>query len=226
TVIDFLGTDFLALLDGVEGLDALGETVVIDGAVGEGAVSWDDFLLRAEHGAVADVRAREAALTPESTSDIIFTSGTTGSPKGAMLTHGASVRTYRAWVERVGLVPGDRYLVVYPLFHTAGLKSGALACFLTGATVVPHAVFDAASVMRRVTEERISVLPGPPTVFLSIMNDPDLPAFDLSTLRLSVTGAATTSPDVIRRMRDDLHIPSIVCGYGLTETHGTVSMCR
>jgi acyl-CoA synthetase (AMP-forming)/AMP-acid ligase II len=115
---------------------------------------------------------------------------------------------------------------VYPFFHTAGLKSGALACFLTGATLVPHAVFDVPSVMRRVVEEKISVLPGPPTVFLAIMNDPDIDSYDLSTLRLSVTGAATTPVEVVRRMRDDLHIESIVTGYGLTETHGTVSMCH
>ncbi len=226
TVTDFLGTNFPALLKDVTHLEMLQQTVVIDGPVDGGLVSWDSFLGLAESAAAEEVRAREAALTADSTSDIIFTSGTTGSPKGAMLTHGASVRTYRAWADRVGLRPGDRYLVVYPLFHTAGLKSGALACFLTGATVVPHAVFDVPSVMRRVAQEGITVLPGPPTVFLSIMNDPDLAEFDLSTLRLSVTGAATTPPDVIRRMRDDLHIASIVCGYGLTETHGTVSMCH
>jgi acyl-CoA synthetase (AMP-forming)/AMP-acid ligase II len=226
TVTDFLGTDFPALLEGVERREVLKETVVIDGPLRPELVSRESFLGRAAAVPAAEVGAREAGLTAESTSDIIFTSGTTGAPKGAMLTHGASVRTYRAWVERVGLQPRDRYLVVYPLFHTAGLKSCALACFLSGATAVPHAVFDVPSVMRRVVEERISVLPGPPTVFLSIMNDPNLPAFDLSSLRLSVTGAATTPPEVIRRMRDDLHIESIVCGYGLTETHGTVSMCH
>jgi acyl-CoA synthetase (AMP-forming)/AMP-acid ligase II len=226
TVTDFLGTDFPALLEGVENLDGLQDTVVIDGPIRRDQVAWESFLGRAPAVPAAEVRAREAALTTDSTSDIIFTSGTTGAPKGAMLTHGASVRTYRAWAERVGLLENDRYLVVYPLFHTAGLKSGALACLLMGATVVPHAVFDVPSVIRRVVEERITVLPGPPTVFLSIMNDPDLPGFDLSTLRLSVTGAATTPPEVIRRMRDDLHIGSIVCGYGLTETHGTVSMCH
>jgi acyl-CoA synthetase (AMP-forming)/AMP-acid ligase II len=113
---------------------------------------------------------------------------------------------------------------VYPFFHTAGLKGGVLASVLCGATVVPHAVFDVPSVLRRVEEERISVLPGPPTVFLSIMNDPELPAFDLSSLRLSVTGAATTPVEVVRRMRDDLHIEGIVTGYGLTETHGTISV--
>jgi len=226
TVTNFLGADYVAMLDGVEGLNSIEEIVVLDGPVRDGLTSWETFMARAAKTPVADVIDREAAIGPDSTCDIIFTSGTTGAPKGAMLTHGASIRTYIGWRDRVGLQRADRYLVVYPFFHTGGLKSGALACLLTGATVVPHAVFDVPSVMRRVVEERINVLPGPPTVFLSILNDPELPNFDLSSLRLSITGAATTPVEVVRRMRDDLHIEGIVTGYGLTETHGTVSMCH
>jgi HIP---CoA ligase len=226
TVTNFLGVDYVNMLDGVEGLQSIEEIVILDGPLRDGLTSWDTFMSRAEQAAPSAVAEREARLTPDTTCDIIFTSGTTGSPKGAMLTHGASVRTYIGWRDRVGLRRADRYLVVYPFFHTGGLKSGALACLLTGATVVPHAVFDVPSVMRRVVEERISVLPGPPTVFLSIMNDPELPNFDMSSLRLSITGAATTPVEVVRRMRDDLHIEGIVTGYGLTETHGTVSMCH
>jgi acyl-CoA synthetase (AMP-forming)/AMP-acid ligase II len=101
-----------------------------------------------------------------------------------------------------------------------------LACVLRGATVLPHAVFDAGVVMRRVVDEQISVLPGPPTVFQSILEHPGREAFDLSTLRLSVTGAASVPVEVVRRMREDLGIATVVTGYGLTETTGTVSMCR
>jgi acyl-CoA synthetase (AMP-forming)/AMP-acid ligase II len=212
TVSDFLGTDYLEMLDGVAGLDALEEKVTFDGP------GWASLVNRAGPPL--------PTVTPDQVSDIIFTSGTTGAPKGAMLTHQASVRTYWAWSERVGLRRGDRYLVVYPFFHTAGLKSGVLASVLRGATIVPHAVFDVPAVIRRVAEERISVLPGPPTVFQSIMNHPDLAHFDLSTIRLGLTGAASTPVEVVRRMRDDLHIETVVTGYGLTETTGTVSMCR
>ena len=226
TVTSFLGVDYVTMLDAVEGLESIEEIVILDGPLRDGLTSWDTFMSRAGQVPASAVAEREARVEPDSTCDIIFTSGTTGAPKGAMLTHGASVRTYIGWRDRVGLQRADRYLVVYPFFHTGGLKSGALACLLTGATVIPHAVFDVPSVMRRVVEERISVLPGPPTVFLSIMNDPELPSFDLSSLRLSVTGAATTPVEVVRRMRDDLHIEGIVTGYGLTETHGTVSMCH
>jgi HIP---CoA ligase len=143
-----------------------------------------------------------------------------------VLTHGASVLTYGEWSRLVGLREGDRYLVVYPFFHTAGLKSGVLACILTGASIHPQPVFDVPTVMRRVAEERITMLPGPPTVFQAILNHPDLPSFDLSSLRLSVTGAAVVPVSIVRRMRDELHFENVVTGYGLTETTGTVSMCR
>ncbi|HXZ62871.1 MAG TPA: AMP-binding protein, partial [Acidimicrobiales bacterium] len=165
---DAVGTDLLALLDEAGGLPSLRATVVTDGPPRPGAVPWVDFTARG-----ATVNPGELP-TPraEDLSDIIFTSGTTGAPKGAMLDHGPSVRTYEAWSDAVGLRRGDRYLCVYPFFHTAGLKSAVLACVLRGATLVPHAVFDAGVVMQRVAAERITVLPGPPTVFQSILEHP------------------------------------------------------
>ena len=105
-------------------------------------MSWADFLARGADVDDAEIDAREAALTGDTMCDIIFTSGTTGAPKGAMLRHGASVRLYDAWSDVVGLRHGDRYLLIYPLFHTAGLKSGLLASLLKGATLLPHLVFD------------------------------------------------------------------------------------
>jgi len=226
TVTDFLGHDVLGQLTGVSGLDDLEETVVLEGPVPARHPSWEEFVARGTRVEPSEIDRRRRALGGEDASDIIFTSGTTGDPKGAVLGHEASVRTYLAWSDLVGLRRGDRYLVVYPFFHTAGLKSGILACVLRGATIVPQAVFDVAAVMRRVAEERISMLPGPPTVFQSILNDPDFASFDLSSLRLSVTGAATVPVEVVRRMRDELRFETVVTGYGLTETTGTVSMCR
>ncbi len=219
---NMLGTDLFELLDGVGDLPALRERVVTEGPNRSDSTPWADFVRRGD----PDPDGPWPIVRPEDLADIIFTSGTTGAPKGAMLAHGPSVRTYTAWVDAVGLCRGDRYLCVYPFFHTAGLKSAVLACVLRGATILPHAVFEAGAVMRRVAEEHISVLPGPPTVFQSILEHPERDTVDLSTLRLSVTGAATVPVEVIRRMRDDLHIATVVTGYGLTETTGTVSMCR
>ncbi len=226
TVTDLLGSDLVALLAVVPGLEALEEIVVLEGPPRPGSTTLAEFNARATPAHGREVARRRAAVAEHDASDIIFTSGTTGAPKGAVLGHGASVCTYLAWSELVGLRRGDRYLVVYPFFHTAGLKSGALACVLRGATILPHAVFDVVPVMERVAAEQITMLPGPPTVFQSILNHPDFASFDLSSLRLSVTGAATIPVDVIRRMRDELRFETVVTGYGLTETTGTVSMCR
>ena len=226
TVTDMLGSDLVELLAGVPGLESLEEIVVLEGPACSGCTTVAELTARATDAHRPEVARRRAALRADDASDIIFTSGTTGKPKGAVLGHGASVRTYLAWSELVGLRRGDRYLMVYPFFHTAGLKSGLLACVLRGATIVPHAVFDVVPVMEQVASERITMLPGPPTVFQSILNHPDFASFDLSSLRLSVTGAAIVPVDVVRRMRDELRFETVVTGYGLTETTGTVSMCR
>ncbi|MDQ1479049.1 MAG: HIP---CoA ligase, partial [Actinomycetota bacterium] len=158
--------------------------------------------------------------------DILFTSGTTGAPKGAMLMHAASIRAYEAWSDVVGLREGDRYLIVNPFFHAFGLKAGILASLLKGATIVPHPIFDVPSVMQRIPEERITMLPGPPAIFQTILNHPDLDQFDFSTLRLSVTGAAPITTEMIIAMREKLGFENVVTGYGLTEAHGIATMCR
>ncbi len=227
---DVLGSDLIASLEGVDGLEALRQTVVVSGPPRRGAETWAGFLQRGGEGPGDELGdelvRRQAVIAGDDLSDLIFTSGTTGAPKGAMLTHEASVRTYVAWSDAVGLRRGDRYLCVYPFFHTAGLKSCVLACILRGAAIVPHAVFDAPAVAAVTAAQRNTKMPGPPTVFQSLLDHPDAASFDLSTVRLSVTGAAVVPVEIVRRMRDDLHIATVVTGYGLTETTGTVSMCR
>ena len=226
TVTDFLGTSFPEQLDGVPGLDALEEIVVLDGPPHAGCTGFDEFLARGTSVPGSEIDDRVAAISADDACDIIFTSGTTGSPKGAVLGHGASIRTYLSWSELVDLRERDRYLVVYPLFHTAGLKSGVLACVLRGATAYPVPVFDVPAVLDLVEAERITMLPGPPTVFQTIIDHPDRASRDLSSVRSSVTGAAVVPVEVVRQMREVLGIKTVVTGYGMTETTGTISMCR
>ena len=170
--------------------------------------------------------ARAAAVEPGDVSDLIFTSGTTGRPKGAAATHAQSLRTFGTWSSIVGLGAGDRYLVVNPFFHTFGYKAGILACLMAGATVVPEPVFDAAAVMARIGAERISVLPGPPTLYQTLLADPRRAEHDLSSLRLGVTGAAVVPVELVQAMRDELGFGTVLTAYGLTESCGTVTMCR
>jgi HIP---CoA ligase len=226
TVTDFLHTDYVALLEGAGRPACLERTVVLHGPVPGGCVGWEGFLAGAADVDPAVGVKRAGAIAPDDVSTVIFTSGTTGAPKGAMLRHEASVRAFTAWSDVVGLQEGDRYLVINPFFHTFGLKAGILACLVKGATIVPHATFDVPDVMRRVDEERITMLPGAPAIYQTILEHPDLDRFDLSSLRLAVTGAATVPVEMIRRMASELTFTNIVTGYGLTEATGIVTMCR
>jgi len=223
----FLGNDYPALLAaaGVE-LPDLGRTVILRGEASDGTVSWAEWLAAGEKVAPAAAAARIGAVAPTDLSDIIFTSGTTGRPKGAMCTHSQTLRVFEAWSDIIGLRAGDRYLVVNPFFHTFGYKAGWVACLLKGATIIPQAVFDVPETMERIAEEQVSVLPGPPTLFQAILDSPDRARHDLSSLRLAVTGAAVVPVQMIHRMRDELTFHTIITGYGLTEATGTVTMCR
>jgi acyl-CoA synthetase (AMP-forming)/AMP-acid ligase II len=227
TVTDFLDTDYVALLREAElDLPHLDEIVILRGTVPAGTTSLADFLSAASKVSADELRQRADSVTGDDLCHIMFTSGTTGLPKGAMLIHRAICKGYDTWCEVVGMVPGDRYLIVNPYFHSFGFNSGVLACLMRGATNLPHAVFDVPAVMKRVPIDRITFLPGPPAIYQTILNHPDLDKFDMSSLRLSVTGAAAIPVEMIYQMRERLGFETIVTGYGLTETSGIVTMCR
>ena len=192
----------------------------------DGRDGWDEFLASGDGVDPAEIDARADAVGADDLSDILFTSGTTGNPKGVMETHGATLRAYQAWSDVVGLRAGDRYLIVNPFFHAFGYKAGWLAAMLTGATIHPQAVFDVDAVLERVAREHITMLPGPPTLFHTILDHPRRADHDLSSLRLAVTGAAAIPVELILRMRDELTFETIITGYGLTESCGIATMCR
>ena len=138
TVNGFLDTDYVAMLrDADVDLPALERIVVLRGDTPDGTMTFADYLAAGDAIAETDAIARIEAIGPDDLSDIIFTSGTTGRPKGAMVTHGQSLRVYEAWTDVIGLRQGDRYLIINPFFHTFGYKAGWMACILRGATIVP-----------------------------------------------------------------------------------------
>ena len=156
-------------------------------------------------------------------SDIIFTSGTTGRPKGAMLNHRQTLRMYEEWATLADLREGDRYLQINPYFHTFGLKAGLVTSFLRGATMLPVAVFDVDKVVDLIERERITMLPGPPTLYHSLLTVGD--KSKLSTLRAGVTGAADIPVELVRRIHGELPFQTLMTGYGLTEA-GNVTLSR
>ncbi len=226
SVTGFLDTDYPALLasSGVP-LPSLAHTVILAGDADNGAVAYDDFVSGGRSVSDAAVDARVAAIKPDDPSDVVFTSGTTGSPKGVVMTHAQTLRAYLDWCDWADLRTGDRYLIVNPFFHIFGYKAGCLASLMRGATIFPLAVFDPEVVCEIVEREAITVLPGAPTLYQSLLDHPGRGAHDISSLRLAVTGAADIPVELIRRVRQELPFERILTGYGLTEA-GTVTGSR
>jgi acyl-CoA synthetase (AMP-forming)/AMP-acid ligase II len=229
----FLGVDRLRLLresgplDGVHTIVRV--PVIYDKCETMGPVAgtapWTDLEERAAGTPATEAEDRARAVSPDQVSDILFTSGTTGQSKGAMSAHRQSLGVAGSWAECGGLTAADRYLVINPFFHSFGFKAGILACLLRGTTIVPQQTFDTAETLRTIERERITVLPGPPTLYQSILDCPDRTRYDLSSLRLAVTGAATVPVALVERMRSELSFRSVLTAYGLTEAV-VATMCR
>ena len=174
-------------------------------------------------GFLEDGAPFERAVTGTDVADIIYTSGTTGRPKGVMMNHAQNLRMYAEWCDLADLRRGDRYLIVNPFFHTFGYKAGCIASFIRGATMLPVPVFDIDTVVELIAAERITMLPGPPTLYHSLLAVED--KAKLATLRAGVTGAADVPVELIRRVHEELPFQTLATGYGLTEA-GTATMSR
>jgi len=211
----------------VAGLPDLETLVAVGPAAADpppATVPWQRFLDDAAHVDPARVEKLAEAVTPDDVADILFTSGTTGRSKGAVSTHRQTLGAARAWAGLTAVTADDRYLVVSPFFHSFGSKAGYLVCLLTGATALPVAVFDTTAVLDALERERITIMPGAPTLYQSLLDDPSLPGRDLGPLRLAVTGAATVPQTLVERMSTELGIDTVLTGYGLTEAP-VVTLC-
>lgn len=226
TVEGFLGNDYVTMLDQAGGSEHLTTTVVMRGTTPDGSVSWDDFLASGDDVDPQAVRQRLDELTSDDLSDIMFTSGTTGAPKGVMCTHGQTLRGFTDWANIVGLRSEDRYLVINPFFHSFGYKAGIVSGMAAGCTLVPQSVFDVNQAVENIKNERISMIPGPPTLYQTILNHPDFNPAEIDSLRLAVTGAAAVPVELITQMREVMGFETVVTAYGLTEACGIATVCR
>ena len=228
SVGDFLDTDYTQMLAN-EDIGSINDIVVFNPTAND-SLSWNDFYDSGEqhltkYGSDAlDQRISEIQSTD--LSDILFTSGTTGAPKGVMTSHEQNIRTFKVWTELLGLNENDRYLIINPFFHSFGYKAGILAGLMRGTTLLPHQVFDPELILERIEREKITMMPGPPTLFQSILSSENLDKFDISSLSKATTGAAVIPIELITKMRKELGINTVLTAYGLTESCGLVSMCR
>ena len=235
TVEGFLGNDYVSMLRGAgEGDEASGELPDLErivllrdtGARPDGTLSLEEFVATGAEVPADEVTARINELTGDDLSDLLFTSGTTGAPKGVKLSHAQTLRAFGDWADIGGLRVDDRYLCINPFFHAFGYKAGIVASFMTGATLVPMATFDLDAVADLIEAERISVIPGPPTIYQTLLNHPGFDAERASTLRLAVTGAAVVPVELVERMRNELGFDTVVTAYGMTEASGCATICR
>jgi len=218
SVKTFLGIDYFKLLE-KEDLPRLEHQIALD----------ED---KAEDPNLAFSYLKEQTLNLEmpevsetDMADIIFTSGTTGKPKGVISSHLQNIKVFDYWSTYIGLTENDRYLIVNPFFHTFGYKAGWLAAVIKGATAYPCPVFDADKIIETINEQKISMLPGPPTLYQSILTSKLINTLNISSLRLGVTGAASIPVQLIKDMKEKLGFETVITAYGLTESTGVVTMC-
>ena len=172
-------------------------------------------------GDVDDARLSEITATLKATDpiNIQFTSGTTGFPKGATLTHRNILNNGFFIGEAMRLTPADRLCIPVPLYHCFGMVLGNLACLTHGATIVyPNDGFDALSVLQTVQDERCTGLHGVPTMFIAELDHPRFAEFDLSTLRTGIMAGSPCPTEVMKRVVADMNLGQITIAYGMTET--------
>jgi acyl-CoA synthetase (AMP-forming)/AMP-acid ligase II len=212
---DIQGTDPLATLHAADPLLA-GLPVVTLAGEHDHAVSWERFIAEGETTSPGRVDERLAAVTADDLAHVIFTSGTTGAPKGAMITHQAILRTAGQLAERFEVDRRERIFVVLPFFHVFGLAMHLMAATVQ-ATCVISAIFDSDELVRIIERERVTVLPGPPTIFQGLLEAPSRARTHLSSLRLAFVTSTGVPGALVRRLLDEGVFQYVTGGYGLTE---------
>lgn len=201
-------------------LPDLRQVVCFDGASGL-AVGFDAFSASGSGVDDATLDARITSISPEDLVDILFTSGTTGAPKGVPLTHRQSIAACEAMqTELLNFAPGDCFCVVYPFAHNAGYRAGWQMSLLYGVRVVPVRSYDAHDMLTMLAREKPVYVPAPPPIFRAMLDHPDRAQFDLSSVRIAATGGTDVPVSLVSDMRRDLGVRHVVTGYGLTETAG------
>jgi len=185
----------------------------------QGFLPWQALAEWAGQTTLEAFTARQQSLQFDQPVNIQYTSGTTGAPKGATLSHYNILNNGLMVGESLGLTSADRMVIPVPLYHCFGMVMANLGCITHGSTMVyPNDAFDAELTLRAVAEERASILYGVPTMFIAMLDHPARQAMDLSSLRSGIMAGATCPIEVMRRVIDQMHMAEVQIAYGMTET--------
>lgn len=200
-------------------LPALREVILLDEVAAAGTRSWQQLVAFGDAAALAQLHAVEPELGFDDPVNIQFTSGTTGAPKGATLTHHNIINNGWFIGEAMRLTEHDRLCIPVPFYHCFGMVLGNLACVTHGACmVIPGEGFDALTTLETVATERCTGLHGVPTMFIAELEHPRFAEFDLSSLRTGIMAGSPCPIEVMRRVVEEMHMDQVTIAYGMTET--------
>jgi fatty-acyl-CoA synthase len=230
TASKFKTSDYLAMIAQVRGeLPALQQVVTIDGAPAGGAndLTWKELIAAGAEVAPGLLAAREATLDPDDAINIQYTSGTTGNPKGATLTHHNILNNGRTVGQVLGYTSADRICIPVPLYHCFGMGIGNLGCITSGAAMIyPGESFEPLATLQAIAEERCTSVYGVPTMFIAQLEHPDFATFDLASLRTGIMAGAPCPIEVMKRVVSQMHAKEMCIAYGMTETAPCSTMTR
>ncbi len=202
-----------------ERLPHLRSVIRTGSAATAGFFGFDEVVAKGAGTTSADLDRLSAALAPDEAINIQFTSGTTGAPKGATLTHKGIANNGRLVVATMAFGPEDRLCIPVPLYHCFGMVMGTLGCVTAGATMVfPGEAFEPLSTLQTAAEESCTGLYGVPTMFVAMLGHPDFASFDLSSLRTGIMAGAPCPIEVMKQVIADMNMAGVTIAYGMTET--------
>jgi len=205
----------------------LREIVVLAETAPAGMLTWSDLLSRSGRIDDATLEARQAEVQFDDPVNIQYTSGTTGLPKGATLSHHNLINNGYFIGELMRFTPADRLCIPVPFYHTFGMVLANLACVTHGATmVIPGEGFDAGQVLATVETERCTALHGVPTMFIAELGHPEFDRFDLGSLRTGLMAGSPCPVEVMKQVQSRMHMSEVEIAYGMTETSPVSTQTR
>lgn len=189
-----------------------------------GIYNWDDVLALGETVSDEELADRQQSLDPNEVMNMQYTSGTTGFPKGVMLTHNNVVNNARAIADCLNFTPADRLCIPVPMFHCFGCVLATMTCVVSGATMVPVESFNPVAVLNSVQTEKCTAVHGVPTMFIAELEHPDFDKYDLSSLRTGIMAGSPCPIEVMRQVIDKMGMKEITITYGQTEASPAITM--